>query len=52
MKREKKVVAIVKFWPQWLVLEDVKITTQTKTKQKHRNKKENINAPLSFPGFC
>lgn len=40
MKREKKVVAIVKFLPQWLVLEDVKKqTTQTKTKTQKQKKK-------------
>ena len=52
MKREKKVVAIVKFWPQWLVLEDVKKTHYTNKNKNSETKKENINAPLSFLGFC
>ena len=50
MKREKKVVAIVKFYRNgWSSKMWKKLHKQ---KQKHGNKKENINALLSFPGFC
>ena len=40
MKREKKVVAIVKFWPQWLVLEDVKKLHKQKQNKNTETKKK------------